>query len=189
MGLFDEHDKLDPIDQLLDADLDGEVTGADYYIWSERFEEERRRREVYDRLLEEIDESDRIAEERSGKEGSCIRSFSATDSGSGSRQRQGTAYGQSSLGGQSSPGGQSASSGQSFTGGQSSSGGQSSLGGQNASSGQSSTGGQSVCGGHSSLGGTGKRFFSGLALATIILCAIPAVFVLLAIIFAFFNAI
>ena len=147
MGLFDEHDKLDPIDQLLDADLDGEVTGADYYIWSERFEEERRRREVYDRLLEEIDESDRIAEERSGKEGSCIRSFSATDSGSGSRQRQGTAYGQSSLGG------------------------------------------QSVCGGHSSLGGTGKRFFSGLALATIILCAIPAVFVLLAIIFAFFNAI
>ena len=147
MGLFDEHDKLDPIDQLLDADLDGEVTGADYYIWSERFEEERRRREVYDRLLEEIDESDRIAEERSGKEGSSIRSFSATDSGSGSRQRQGTAYGQSSLGG------------------------------------------QSVCGGHSSLGGTGKRFFSGLALATIILCAIPAVFVLLAIIFAFFNAI
>ena len=147
MGLFDEHDKLDPIDQLLDADLDGEVTGADYYIWSERFEEERRRREVYDRLLEEIDESDRIAEERSGKEGSCIRSFSATDSGSGSRQRQGTAYGQSSLGG------------------------------------------QSVCGGHSSLGGTGKRFFSGLALATIILCALPAVFVLLAIIFAFFNAI
>ena len=165
MGLFDEHDKLDPIDQLLDADLDGEVTGADYYIWSERFEEERRRREDYDRLLEEIDESDRIAEERSGKEGSSIRSFSATVRGSGSRQRQGTAYGQSSLGGQSSPGGQS------------------------ASSGQSSLGGQSVCGGHSSLGGTGKQFFRGLALATIILCALPAVFVLLAIIFAFFNAI
>ncbi len=183
MGLFDEHDKLDPIDQLLDADLDGEVTGADYYIWSERFEEERRRREDYDRLLEEIDESDRIAEERSGKEGSSIRSFSATVSGSGSHQRQGTAYGQSSLGGQSSPGGQSASSGQSFPGGQNSPGGQSSPGRLHFS------GGQSVCGEHSSQGGTGKRFFGGLVLATIILCAIPAVFVLLAILFEFFGAI